>query len=190
MSDHPSHAQQKSADRRPRRPLFRSKLFALAIIVTLFGAGSWAYSASTRKGYAQKEVERQSLTQTGSEFVKGLADAAQGKEVTTVKPRLVDESAPATFRFGASFIAGFLIGFAAKKFLKLTLLIAAVLGAGIFFLKKSGVITLDWNSVEHQVDEGVEWAKSSTGGIKNFLTGYIPSSAAGLVGLFWGARKG
>ena len=191
MTDRESQAPGAKA---PRKPLFRSKLFVIAVLVTLFGAGSWAYSAATRDAYAQKQAEKpvseQSPAQTGSDFVKGLADAAQGREVAVVQPRLLDESAPATFRFGASFLAGFAIGFAAKKFLRMTILIAAVIGTLLFFLKKSGMITLDWDGVERQVDDGVEWAKSSAGGIKSFLTGYIPSGAAGFVGLLWGARKG
>ena len=48
-------------------------------------------------------------------------------------------------RFGISFLGGFLVGWTLRRFLKLTLLMVALLGIGIFVLKRTGMIDLPWD---------------------------------------------
>jgi uncharacterized membrane protein (Fun14 family) len=106
------------------------------------------------------------------------------KQAATLRP-----DSPALFRFGSSFIAGFFLGYAFRKFLKWSLLVSgAVLGC-IFVLKKLGVFNLDWAGMEGHVSHSVSWAQGQAGAFKDFLTGYLPSAGAAFVGLFVGARR-
>lgn len=91
-------------------------------------------------------------------------------------------------RFGGSYAAGFLIGWAFRRFLKWSLIGGIVLFGVIALAKKLGWFELDWAAVESQVRHGLDWLKGEAGALRDFLTGYIPSAGAGLVGAFFGVR--
>lgn len=186
-------------DNSPRKPLHKSKLVRLAAVVTLLGAGLWGYAAATRTepAPAPPTAERSkfpghAVSTLGETYVPPTPEerAARKAAEQAARPRLIDDSAPATFRLGASFLAGIFLGWAFRKFIKLTVLVAGALALGIFFLKKTGVIDIDWAGIEKQVEDGVEYAQAEAGRVRQFLTGYFPSGMAAAAGLFFGVRKG
>jgi len=120
----------------------------------------------------------------------GFANSSDsGSSVDGERKNAVRQKSPALFRFGSSYIGGFFIGFAFRKFLKWSLLISGAVITGIFLLKRSGVIDLDWNGLEGQVSQSMAWAQGQVGAVKQFLTGHLPSAGAGIAGLFMGARR-
>ena len=102
---------------------------------------------------------------------------------------ITDLSSPALAAIGGSYLAGFFIGWASRRFLRMAALITGGLLASIAVLEETGWIDLDWTSVETQISHGVAAAQQGAQGLKHILSGYFPSTGAAAVGMFFGFRK-
>ena len=102
---------------------------------------------------------------------------------------VADLSSPAVAGIGGSYLAGFFIGWAFRRFLRMTALIAAGLLACIAVLENTGWIDLDWASVETQISHAITAVHRGTEGLRHLLSGYLPSTGAGAVGMFFGFWK-
>jgi uncharacterized membrane protein (Fun14 family) len=100
-----------------------------------------------------------------------------------------DHSSPALAGIGGSYLAGFFIGWASRRFLRMAALITGGLLAGIAVLEETGWIDLDWSSVETHISRAISAAHQGAQGLKHILSGYLPSTGAGAVGMFFGFRK-
>jgi uncharacterized membrane protein (Fun14 family) len=61
----------------------------------------------------------------------------------------------------------------------------ALIGA----MKTTGWVDVDWNAVEAQVSQTVQWLHGEAQGLKNLLAGFLPSAGAAGAGSFFGFRK-
>ncbi len=102
---------------------------------------------------------------------------------------MADFSSPAVAGIAGSYLAGFFIGWASRRLLRMAALITGGVLAGIAVLEETGWIDLDWASVETQISHAVAAAQQGTQGLKHILSGYLPSTGAGAVGMFFGFRK-
>ena len=98
-------------------------------------------------------------------------------------------TSPAVVGIGASYLAGFFIGWASRRFLRMAALITGALLAGIAVLQETGWIDLDWTTVETQISHAIAATQQGAQGLKHILSGYLPSTGAGAVGMFFGFRK-
>jgi uncharacterized membrane protein (Fun14 family) len=98
-------------------------------------------------------------------------------------------SSPAVAGIGGSYLAGFFIGWASRRFLRIAALVTGGLLAGIAVLEETGWINLDWTSVETQIHHAISAAHREAEGLKHLLSGYLPSTGAWAVGMFFGFRK-
>lgn len=98
-------------------------------------------------------------------------------------------SSPDAARFGGSYLGGYFIGWAFRRFVRIAALIAGGILASITLLKNSGWIDLDWGSVEIQVGQAAASIHQGAQGLRQTLSGYLPSAGAGAVGAFFGFRK-
>ncbi len=115
--------------------------------------------------------------------------AASATTVAGVGAWLSDMMSPALARGGASFIGGFLVGWAFRKTLKIALLISLSLAALVAILKTTGWIHLEWNLIESDVHRTLDWARGQAQSLKEVAVGYLPSAGAGVAGAFFGFRK-
>lgn len=102
---------------------------------------------------------------------------------------VADFSSPDVARLGGSYLGGFFIGWAFRRFLKMAALIAGGLLAGIAVLENTGWIDLDWTTLETQISHGIAAVHRGAEGLKHILSGYLPSTGAGAAGLFFGFLK-
>lgn len=102
---------------------------------------------------------------------------------------VADFSSPALAGIAGSYLAGFFLGWASRRFLRMAALITGALLAGIAVLEETGWIDLDWTSVETQISHAIAAAQQGAQGLKHVLSGYLPSTGAGAVGMFFGFRK-
>ena len=102
---------------------------------------------------------------------------------------VADLSSPAVAGIGGSYLAGFFMGWAFRRALKIAALITGGLLACIAVLEDTGWIDLDWASVETQISHAIAAAHQGAQGLKHILSGYLPSTGAGAVGMFFGFRK-
>jgi len=98
-------------------------------------------------------------------------------------------SSPAVAGIGGSYLAGFFMGWVFRRFLRMAALITGGLLAGIAVLEETGWINLDWASVETQISHAIAATHQGVQGLKHILSGYLPSTGAGAVGMFFGFRK-
>ena len=115
--------------------------------------------------------------------------AASATTVAGIGAWLTDMMSPALANGGASFLGGFLLGWAIRKTVKLALLVAASLVALIAILKTTGWIHLDWTLIQADVNHILDWGRGKAQGFKDVLTGYLPSAGAAGAGTFFGFRK-
>ncbi len=115
--------------------------------------------------------------------------AASATTVAGVGAWLSDMMSPALARGGASFIGGFLVGWAFRKTLKIALLISLSLAALVAILKTTGWIHLEWNLIESDVHRTLDWARGQAQSLKEVAVGYLPSAGAGAAGAIFGFRK-
>ncbi len=158
------------------RPFWRRGLLGLAITTTLGGTALWIYALVT----APKAG-------TGVAGVAGLTEGGGGAAV--VDERLIAAAGPAVARFGGSFIVGYCLGFAFRKFLKLTALLVGVAVVGAYALHRFQIVDLSPDQITDHVQRGLEWARGEAGQFKAFLLGYVPSGFAAAVGGFFGFRR-
>jgi uncharacterized membrane protein (Fun14 family) len=102
---------------------------------------------------------------------------------------VADLSSPAVAGIGGSYLGGFFIGWAFRRFVRMAALIAGGLLAGIAVLENTGWIDLDWTAVETHIGQAIAAVHRGTEGLKHILSGYLPSTGAGAVGMFFGFRK-
>jgi len=98
-------------------------------------------------------------------------------------------SSPAVAGIGGSYLVGFFMGWVSRRFLRMAALITGGLLAGIAVLDETGWIDLDWKSVEAQISHVIAATQQGAQGLKHILSGYLPSTGAAAVGMFFGFRK-
>ena len=180
--------------KKPSTPLYKSKTFMTMSVFTVVGAVMWGYAAVTAPqappAAAASSGVNQSLVQgfAAGEQKTGANDGAPPAEP---EKRLID-NAPRMFTIGLSFVGGFLLAWGMRKFIKWPLLLAGLAVGGVFLLKKYGISDvggIQTEDIEQHVDQGVTWAKEHGNQAVEYVKQYLPSSASGVVGMFFGARK-
>jgi uncharacterized membrane protein (Fun14 family) len=102
---------------------------------------------------------------------------------------IADLSSPAVAGIGGSYLVGFFVGWASRRFLRIAALMTGMLLTGIAVLDDTGWIDFDWATVETQISHAIAAAHQGAEGLKHILSGYLPSTGAGAVGMFFGFRK-
>lgn len=142
--------------------------------------------AQSQSGFLEKTLG--TLTSDPPWAAKSFLTASAAT-VAGVGAWLTDMMSPALACGGASFLGGFLLGWALRKTVKLALLIAGSLLVLIAVLKTTGWIHLDWTLIQADATRTLDWARGKAQGFKEVLTGYLPSAAATGVGAFFGFRN-
>ncbi len=98
-------------------------------------------------------------------------------------------TSPAVAQIGGSYLGGFVIGWAFRRFLRVAAMLVAVVLACVAAMKATGWIDVDWSQLEAQISRTVQWLHGEAEGLKNVLTGFLPSAGAAGAGTFFGFRK-
>ena len=158
------------------RPPWKAKTVWVALALMLLGGGLWIKDRT--------QADSPATTPTKSQLSGSSSTDSPPSGRHELKP-----SAPATFRFGASYVGGFFLGWTFRRFLKLTLLLSGAAIALIALGKKLGWFELDWAALEGHVRHSLAWLQGEAGAFKQFITGYLPSAGAAGIGAFLGFRR-
>jgi uncharacterized membrane protein (Fun14 family) len=156
------------------QPFWRVRSLRIALGMMLVGLLMWARTPSGSGPQAGLPRGRSALAESSP---------AKAASSTAAKPK-----SPALFRFGASYIAGFFFGWLCRKSIKFGMIAAGAAAAAITVAKQTGLIELDWAALQAHISHSLAWLHGELGAARHFLTGYLPSAAAGCVGIFMGAR--
>ena len=145
-----------------------------------------------------QELDQPESSTTGGIFATLLADAPwNAKSVIAAGIATVgglaswgaNLSSPAVAGIGGSYLAGFFMGWVFRRFLRMAALIIGMLLTCVAVLEDTGWIDLDWTSVQTQISHVIAAGHQGVEGLKHLLSGYLPSTGAGAIGMFFGFRK-
>ncbi len=148
---------------------WRAKTVYMALLIVLLGLGAWVHDVS--KG-------AQPPASTGVTASAREASSGGGWDFTRPVPGYV--------RVCASYVGGFFIGWAFRRFLRLALTLGALAVLLVGLGKYAGWHTA---SIETEVKERTTWVQQEASVAKDYLKGLLPSSTAGAVGAFLGFRR-
>lgn len=98
--------------------------------------------------------------------------------------------APGLLKMGFSFFVCFAMGYAARKFLKIGLVVAGVAFGLLFLASHLGYVQVNWQVMSDAWDGLWVNAKGQFDSMKAFITGSLPAAGMGAVGLYAGFRQG
>lgn len=93
--------------------------------------------------------------------------------------------------FGFSFFVGFAIGYAARAFLRISLVFLGVflVGLFLFLLHSKGWVQIEWNAMEASFNAAMNTLGDEFSRFRNFITGSLPQTGMAGLGLWTGFRK-
>jgi uncharacterized membrane protein (Fun14 family) len=174
--------QKNSSASKQEKVWWKSKSLLAAAVIMLVGIVMWVVEpAGNKPASGQRSPD-------GSPLATGFVESQTPVSASGAKPSLQPDS-PALFRLGGSYIVGFFIGWGIRKSLKMAFWFAALIVAGGLAAQYFGLFHVDLEALQDHFARSLAWLKGESGAIKEFLTGYIPSSAAGIVGMIVGATR-
>lgn len=172
------------------REVLRSPLVRVALLVAVLGGGLWAYGAATR---AAPPAARASAGGDAAGLVNGLqaSSPAEVREARAAETDGLAESlGPKLAGGGVSFVGAYGLGWLFRRFLKLAAILTGLGVAGVAGLSSLGVLSEDDTAkVRERLASGGAWVQDNAGAFKDRALAVLPSSAAGLGGLFLGFRR-
>lgn len=180
----PDPARSSGPKERPPLPVWKKIAFAVALLLGLAGL------AMTRSGGGEEDAGARRAS-GGSTLTPSSLDAG-GLRSASEAPSAEESSplAPLFMKGGLSFAVAFAAGYALRTFLKLTLLVAGVVALAIFGLQKAGIVSeIDWTTAQGYWDSLTANVGRQFESFQTFVTGSLPSAAAGSVGLIAGFRR-
>ncbi|MEZ5973731.1 MAG: FUN14 domain-containing protein [Planctomycetota bacterium] len=91
---------------------------------------------------------------------------------------------------GFSFLIAFCVGWALRAFFKVSALVVGVIAIGVFALQKSGFVDVDWQAMSQHWDTFAGKLREHGEGLKDFMTGNLPSAGLAALGLVTGFTRG
>lgn len=93
------------------------------------------------------------------------------------------------FRLGFSFVAGFCIGYAVRKTLKLAALLTGLLLICLFLLSYFGLIEVKWHDIDQLFERFMRSVETESERFRTFVTGSLPAAGLAALGLVAGFKK-
>lgn len=148
---------------------WRAKTVLLALFVVLVGLGFWA-----------RDIAKGPPPPAPAHVTAPGAQPTSGGGWDFSRPF------PGYLRICASYIGGFFIGWAFRRFIRLALALAALAALLVGVGKYAG-----WNvaPAETKVKERAKWVQHDATTASDYLKHLLPSASAGAVGAFLGFRR-
>src|SRR5437667_797163 len=102
---------------------------------------------------------------------------------------LPQKISPWAMRMGLSLLIGFLLGFALRVFVRITVTLL-LLGIGLMMLLSYfHVVNVDFSAEKTKYENTIHWAQDQAGRLKDAALSHLPSSGGGALGAFAGFRR-
>jgi uncharacterized membrane protein (Fun14 family) len=119
-----------------------------------------------------------SVVADGSSAQPALAPAADRS--------ITERVSPVAQKLGFGFIAGFLIGWVFRAFIKIMSLITMV---GVAIFAGLSYLNVDMSAIKTKFESGMGWATQQGEELADKAAKRLPGSAAGVTGLFFGFKR-
>lgn len=177
-------------------PMWKRIMLALSVALMVTGLLLQGYtyareSSRSRRATDNPQSQGQDLGPNGQLLPRSLSLEQRGDQPVTTAFQTgwgVDTWSPMLFRTGFGFFAGFCVGYAARAFLKIAALSLGLVFLLLVGLQYTGVIDVDWTAVQHGYAVIGRWLQAQFTSIHQFVTGYLPSTTMGGLGLLAGFK--
>ncbi len=156
---------------------WRSKSVLAALAAVVAGLGLWF--SDIKNGPPQNETNNVVASASGI-TLPNPSGAPAGAHWNWGKPF------PIYAQMGASYVAGFCIGWFFRKLTRLILVVSALVIALLAYGKLAGC---DMTHAQEEVKRGGEWAQHEATAAEDYLKHVLPSATAGGAGIFLGFRR-
>jgi uncharacterized membrane protein (Fun14 family) len=116
--------------------------------------------------------------------------AAATSSADPVGDDLLSKLSPNATKVGGSVVAGFVIGWLFRAFLKTMAMLALLIGGGLFALSYFGIIDVDFVAIRAHYADAAAWVTAQGMKLKDAVVAHLPSTGAGTLGAFLGFRRG
>ena len=141
---------------------------------------------TNRKIVSSKSMTTFQDSSTGSEQVKAFPETSSD----AIEFDLVTKLAPYLTEGGLSFFLGFCIGFFLRVVARTAAFVAGGLYIALILLSHYGLVTVDWGSFQHILQQLLLNTQQQVEGLHGMLAVGIPSVAMGGLGIWRGLKKG
>jgi uncharacterized membrane protein (Fun14 family) len=168
-------------------PRFHKSLLALAMLLLgTGGAGQLANFFSKQPPPAATSNAMVAASNDSTAVAPPVSTTDQPPEQP--KP-LFTRVSPLMTRVGFTFIAGFIIGWAFRAFLKITAMLTSLGMAILVGLSYFHVLNIDFTSVEKKYQTDMAWVSDQADRAGKALLAHIPGSSSSFVGMFIGFKR-
>jgi len=178
-------------------PRWHKLILLLGVVLAIAGGIGWMMSRTTSDTGTRVTTVTAPNAPTApagsSRFIDGRntpADSTTTMTVTQVEPpSLVARLSPNATRIGGSVVAGFVLGWIFRAFLKTMAFFALLAGAALMALSYFGVINVDLSSAREHYASVMHWLSDQGMRLKDVVIAHLPSSSGGAVGAYLGFRR-
>jgi uncharacterized membrane protein (Fun14 family) len=184
-------------------PAWQKLVLVIAVLLASVGSVGWAMSHFSKTDQTRTTTTsttstppRASTPAGTSSFIDNRAGTATPSTTvettstaTNQAPGLIDKFSPGTTRIGVSVVAGFILGWLFRAFLKTMTFFALIAGAILFGLSYFGVLNVDFSAAREHYASAMHWLTDQGERIKDVVIGHLPSSGGGALGMFMGFRR-
>jgi hypothetical protein len=156
---------------------WRSKSVLAALAVVVVGLGFWCSDIKSKPSHND--------TNNAAAHAPGVT-ASQPDGAPTGPHWNWSKPFPFYVRMGASYVAGFCLGWLFRRVLRLILVVSALAIALLAYGKLAGC---DMTRPQEQIKHGSEWAQHEASAKMDYLKHLLPSATTGGIGVFWGFRR-
>jgi uncharacterized membrane protein (Fun14 family) len=183
-----------------RMPRWHQVVMLVAVLLAAGGSVGWAVTR-TAPGQtvpaSSPAAARSSAAVPGSSgFVDSrttgttpLAPDAAADANDTTPGGWVSRISPHATGVGVSVVAGFLVGWLFRTFLKMMTLFALIVAGLVAALSYFGVLNVDLSAAKTHYADAVHWLTDQAYRLKDVLAAHLPSSGGGAFGAFLGFRR-
>jgi uncharacterized membrane protein (Fun14 family) len=104
-------------------------------------------------------------------------------------PTFGDKVSPWAMGVGGSFVAGFLLGFALRIFVRITMAVVLVGICVMLLLSRFHIVNLDFSQAKTEYSDSVHWVADQAEHVEKSVASHLPHSGSGLFGAFAGFRR-
>lgn len=175
-------------------PRWQLLILVLGLCLAVGGGVAWVMTRNA----GHRETRTQVVKSPGSDatpanasgFVDGTAASTTTTTTTTDEPGgLIARMSPNATRIGGSVVAGFVVGWVFRAFLK-TMMFFALLGVGLMMaLSYFGVLNIDFTAAREHYATAVHWLTDQAERLKAAFVTHLPSAGGGTLGAFLGFRR-
>ncbi len=175
-------------------PGWHRLVLILGSIMAVGGGVSQIATKTTGMSDAQQQQQQTQQSKSVVTNSKSLVDSptaepAPADRQPVAEVPLLGKVSPRAMRIGISVLAGFLLGWLFRAFIRTVAFFAVAAGGILMALSYFRVINIDFSSARGEYATAMHWLTDQGTRIKDIVIAHLPSTGGGSLGAFLGFRR-